>query len=56
MEIFGFEIFQNFAIFDFWHFSEKNEKYACQFFANGLANSYEVQKPNSKVSEGYDDP
>ena len=42
LEIFSFEIFQNFAIFDFWHFLEKNEKYACQFCENGLANSYEV--------------
>ena len=57
LEIFSFEIFQNFAILDFLpFFLKKNEKYECQFCENGLANSYEVWKINSKVSEGYNDP
>ena len=37
-------------------FFSKKEKYERQFCENGLANSYKAWKPNSKVSEGYDDP
>ena len=61
--------FDSFGVIQFWNFSKfcdfwfltfffffKKEKYERQFCENGLANSYEAWKPNSKVSEGYDDP